>query len=183
MASVANTIEKLRKSIESLLFRGLKPVDPLYLSNRTLGQKLRVAAWIALPCVLLIGFLALSLSGYFRGKQNPYPKELTPAQVASKMLQGIDQHLSLPANRDLDVMDIHITHDGVTTVAGTVKNNTGHAITSAEVIFDLTDARGSRMGAVSARINSLEPQGSATFAFPVEQQAAAAAVVREIHTQ
>jgi hypothetical protein len=170
----------LRQFFDSVL-NGREPDDPLYLSNRTLWKKFLTVALIAIPCGLLVGLLALSLSGYFRGKENPYAPGPSPPQVASSAIPGVDKNLSLPANRDLEVVDIRIEHQEITRVAGTIRNNTNRPIPAAEVVFDLLDRPGTRLGAVSAKVKSLAPHGTASFEFPIVQRTAVTALVREIH--
>jgi hypothetical protein len=173
---------KLRKFFDSVVYRGLKPVDPLYLSNRSVMQRLRVAIYVAVPCMLLIAVLALTLTGYFRGKLSAPPSGRT-APLTPKLLANVDMNLPIPADHSLDLLEVRIDHGNGTSLSGRVRNKTDHTITGAEVIFDLTDAGGARLGAVTARIGSVEPRGTASFELPIAQETAAAAIVREIHAQ
>jgi hypothetical protein len=200
---------KLRALFESLVYAGLKPqapgaaapkpagawrqrfeefltkpadADPLYLSNRTIWQTMR--AWVALlvPAVLVLAVLAIAWSGVFRGKDGPKPKELTAAEKAARILPNFNARIQLPVNRDLDVQDAHVEHGSPTRIAGLVTNNTDHAIASAEVSFDLIDARGSRLGAVSTAVENLPPHSATPFRFAVAQDAADHVLVRDYQT-
>jgi len=197
---------KLRRLFESLVYAGLKPqapggapaeprsawraglerflngtapADPLYLSNRTLWQRTRVVVLVLAPVALLVAVLALVLSGVFKAKEPPKPKELTVAEKAARILPGFSDPIRLSTNRDLEVLEVHVEHSNPRAVAGTVRNNTGRTIGSADIVFDLTDDRGSRLGAVSTRVEKLPPHATAAFRFPVEQDDADLVMVRE----
>ncbi|HEV2446548.1 MAG TPA: FxLYD domain-containing protein [Candidatus Sulfopaludibacter sp.] len=167
--------------ITRFLDGGAAPSDPLYLTNRTLGQKLRQAMVIAAPCLLVGAAISLAVLGYFDNPNAaPPPPTLTPAQVAAKMLPNLDKDLKIEVNRDVEVAEVHIEHGAVTKVAGLARNNTDRVIQDSELIFDLTDAAGSRLGAVSARVPRIEAKSTAPFSFSVNQTKAAYALVREI---
>jgi hypothetical protein len=197
---------KLRRFFESLAYAGLKPqspgaapdkpkdgwrerverwingeapTDPLYLSNRTIWQRMRVVVVVLAPVLLLIAVLGLVFSGAFKGKDTPKPKELTVAEKAARILPGFDKPIQLPTNHDLDVQDVHVEHSSPRQVAGQVKNNTDHMISSAEMVFDLTDERGSRLGAVSTRLEKLPPHSTTPFRFAVAQNDADLVMVRD----
>ncbi|MGA2275140.1 MAG: FxLYD domain-containing protein [Bryobacteraceae bacterium] len=197
---------KLRALFESLVYAGMKPrapggqpvkpksvwrqrlerfingpanTDPLYLSNRTIWQRTRSAAVVVVPVVLLVAVLALAWSGVFKTKDAPKTRELTAAERAARILPNFDTRIQLPANHDLDVQDVHLEHGSPTRVAGLVKNNTDHVIASAQMVFDLTDARWSRLGAVSTQIEQLRPHSTTPFRFAVAQDTAEHVLVRE----
>ena len=101
------------------------------------------------------------------------------AEKAARILPGFNHPIHLPANHDLDVQDVHVEHSSPRQVAGQVKNNTDHVIASAEMVFDLTDERGSRLGAVSTRLEKLPPHSTTPFRFSVEQDNAELVLVRD----
>lgn len=200
---------KLRAFFESLAYAGLKPqapgaaapkpagewrqrferfltkpadADPLYLSNRTVWQTMRV--WVALlvPAVIVLAVLIVAWSGAFRGKDGPKLRELTAAEKSARILPNFNAKIQLPTNRDLDVQDAHVEHGSPTRVAGLVKNNTDHAIASAEMAFDLLDLRWSRLGAVSTTVANLPPHSATPFQFTVSQDAAEHVMVRDYQT-
>jgi hypothetical protein len=201
---------KLRQLFESVAYAGMKPrgpggeppkpksawrqrletylngpasTDPLYLSNRTVGQRIRAAAVVVVPVLLLVGVLALAWSDVFRNNEVPKLKDLTPAEKAARILPNFPKKIDLPTNHDLDVQDVHVEHGSPTRVAGLVKNNTDHVIASAQMVFDLTDQRWSRLGAVRTEVEQLPPHSTTPFRFSVAQDAAEHVLVREYQVQ
>jgi hypothetical protein len=201
---------KLRELFESLAYAGMKPqrpggepakpksalrqrfetylngpasTDPLYLSNRSIGQRFRTAAVVVVPIGLLVGVLFLAWSGVFKMKDTSKPRELTTAEKYARILPNFNSNIQLPANRDLDVQDVHVVHGSPTQVVGLVKNNTDHVIASAGMVFDLTDRRWSRLGAVRTQVEKLRPHSSTPFRFAVAQDTAEHVLVREFQLQ
>jgi hypothetical protein len=174
-----------RQPVERLLSGGSAPLDPLYLTNRTFVQKARVPLLVGVPCFVAAGLIALGLNSYFV-KKAPTPKyDLSLAEraaAAAKMLPDID-HIKVDTNRDVDVMEVHIDSTGGTALLGTVKNNTAHEIRAADIVFDLTDSKGSQLGGVSQRLENLAPQTRVNFRLPIEQNNAKFALVREVRTR
>jgi hypothetical protein len=172
----------LQKPVERFLSGGPAPSDPLYLTNRTVGQRIRVAVVVGVPCLIVGSVIAMVLSRYVVKAPPPDKPAMSPAEIAAKMLPNIDR-VKIDTNRDLDVMEVHVDHTKGTAVTGTVMNNTTHEIQSAEIVFDLTDSTGSQLGGVSQRIEHLAPQIRQAFRLPVEQSTAMYALVREVKTQ
>lgn len=159
--------------------------DPFYLTNRTTGQKIRLGLLIGIPLVAAAAGVGLAAIGVFdRASQLPPPaKPMTNAEIAAKMLPALNKNITIETNQELQVLDVVVQQTGGSRISGTVKNTTGRVITGAEVVFDLTNARGSRVGAVSCKIERIEPNGSARFQNAIEPADATYAIVREIHTQ
>ena len=201
---------KLRRLFESLVYAGMKPqrpggepakpksawrqrleqmingsanTDPLYLSNRTIWQRFRAAAVVVGPIILLVAVLALAWSDVFKTKDAPKTRELTAAEKAARILPNFNPKIQLPANHDLDVQDVHVEHGPPTRVVGIVKNNTDHVIASAGMVFDLTDGRWSRLGAVRTEVEKLPPHSTTPFRFKVAQDSAEHVLVREFQLQ
>lgn len=170
----------LRKPIERLLSGGPAPSDPLYLTNRTLWQKMKFGLVLGVPCLIVVS--ALVLNNYFVKKAPDAKPSLTPAEIASRMLPNLDR-VQVETNRDVDVMEVHIDRNKGTAVTGTIMNNTSHQIHNTEIVFDLTDATGSQLGGVVQRIENLPPKLRQSFRLPVAQTAASFALVREIKTR
>jgi hypothetical protein len=138
---------------------------------------------LGLPCVLVAAAVGLALLGFVQ-KRDAVPKELTPEQMAAKIVPSdLDQNIQLHVDWDLDVVEVRVEHAGSTSLVGKMRNRTDKALAHAEVVFDLTDARGSRLGAVSAEVERVPPQGTVAFQVPITQDAATLAIVREVHTQ
>lgn len=204
-------MKRLREFFESILFAGMKPgarpgqtqgmkwlgplrspverflsgpanVDPLYLTNRSLGQRIKAWSLVAIPCLIVVGLVALTLSrNYFDPPAAALQKELTAEEVARKILPNIARDIKIESNRDVEVLQVHVDHAAMK-VAGTVRNNTADAIAVTDVIFNLTNKAGSQVGAVSGHIENLQPKTTKDFQFPIQQQDAAFVLVRELST-
>ena len=115
-------------------------------------------------------------------KKTPVARpEPTPAEIAAKMLPNMAE-VKVETNRDLDIVEVHVDRSQGVAVVGTVLNNTTHAISTAEIVFDLTDSVGSQLGGVSQKLENLRPQIRQSFRMPIEQQEARFALVREVRT-
>ena len=172
----------LRGPVDRIL-SGTAPSDPLYLSNRTFDQKVKLWLAIAAPCLILAGVTALGLSHFYHAN-GPGPAPEPPAAVvAAKLLPDLDKTLRIDAIEDVQVLEVHVEREGGMKVAGTVKNNTGRLIHTAEVFLNLTDEAGSHLGAVRAQVDNLAPHASVQFQLPIEQKDAVFALVREVTTQ
>lgn len=175
----------LRGPAERLLSGGSTPLDPLYLTNRTFAQRARAWLVIGIPCLIVVGLVALATSSYFVKKTAMPNLDLSPAELAAaaaKMLPDID-HIKVNTNRDVDVMEVRIDRGAGTSLMGTVKNNTAHEIRTADIVFDLTDSSGSQLGGVRQRLENLAPLTRVNFRLPIEQNNASYALVREVKTQ
>jgi hypothetical protein len=205
-------LKRLRRFIDSIVFAGLKPdapreqakgrrwlgplrgladrilsrpapSDPLYLSNRTFDQKVKLALAIAVPCVIVAGGVLLLLSHIFQANEPGPGTEPSTAELAAKLLPNVDKTIKIEVNKDVQVLEAHVESEGGMKVAGTVKNNTDHLIHTTEIILNLTDKTGSHLGAVSAQVDNLAPNATVKFQLPIEQKDAAFALVREVQTQ
>jgi hypothetical protein len=106
-------LKRVRQFIESVVFAGLKPdahlqpavkgrrwlgplsglvdrvlsrpapSDPLYLSNRTFEQKVKLWAAIAVPCLILAGVILLLLSRIFPANGPGPAPEMSAAAMAA----------------------------------------------------------------------------------------------------
>lgn len=171
---------RLRDRIDRFL-AGPAASDPLYLTNRTLWQRIRPMIVIAIPILVLLGGLGLGLANYF-GLNKPYqppPPSMSSAEVAKKMLPVLNKDLGVVSEREVDIQDVVIP-PGSMHVQGVAKNLTAHAIRHVHVEFDLTDKTGSRQGAVSTELENIPANGSKPFSFAIPQQTAAFAIVRPI---
>ena len=172
----------LRGLLERVLTRPA-PSDPLYLSNRTFDQKVKVGLVIAVPCLIVVGVTALGLSHFFQAKGPGPAAEISGAELAKKLLPNMDAAVKIEVNKDVQVLDAHIEREGGMQLVGSVKNNTDRLIRATEIVFNLTDQTGSQLGAVSARVDNLAPNATGSFRIPIEQTDAAFALVREVQTQ
>ena len=172
----------LRGLLERVLFMPA-PSDPLYLSNRTFDQKVKVGLAIAVPCRIVVGVTALGLSHFFRAKGPGPAAEVSGAELAKKLLPNMDRSIKIEINKDVQVLDAHVVREGGMKVVGAVKNNTDRLIPTTEIVLNLTDAMGSQLGAVRARVDNLAPNAPGSFQIPIEQTDAAFALVREVQTR
>ena len=166
----------MRGPVERLL-SSPAPTDPLYLTNRTLGQKLKSWSLIGIPCLVLFGGIAITLSSLLDPPEAKPVKELTSAEITAKLLPNMDRDFKLAPSSDVQVLEI--TVDG-TRVAGRVKNTSTREIAIAELVIDLTDSGGSAVGAVNAVVEKLPPSGTRDFEISIKQHNAASALVREV---
>ena len=166
----------LRGPVERLLSGGPAPSDPLYLTNRTLTQKLKSWSLIAIPCVVLaLGIVILS-----RSLQPPAPKPvkpLTAAEITAKLLPNLDPDIQLPLATDVQVIEIKVEGSRL---VGVVKNTTRREIAVTELVIDLTNAAGSQLGAVNAIVEKIPPSGSKDFQIAIQQRDAAFALIRNV---
>jgi hypothetical protein len=175
-----NWLGPLRGPIDRFLSGGASK-DPLYLTNRSLGQKVQAWAVVAVPCLLIIGVVALALSkDYFAPPDGPAPKEMTPAEVSSKLLPNIAKDIQIDTNRDVEVVEVHVEHTAELTLTGSVRNNSARNLAAVDVVFNLTDKTGSQLGAVNTHIENLAPKSVKAFQIPISQPNAAFALVREV---
>ncbi len=179
--------DRLREHIETVRARverfisGRAPDDPLYLSNRGWQQKVKVAAFIAIPVVLLVVLILAAATDVFRfHKADPYehPVADAPAPVTPK------QKLPDPvlASSDLEVVNIKIARDAhPPVVTGVVRNNTGEKVDSAEVSYYLADNEGSLVGTDTTDVSNVQPHGSVSFRMPLKVAKAEYVIVRDVH--
>jgi hypothetical protein len=174
----------IRAWAESRLTKG-GPSDPLYLSNRTLAQKLRAWALVGLPVVAVLGGLGLVLFGYFDKDAPiaPPPAGLSNAEMAREMLPNLNKDLHIETQHDLEVEDVHVVVGAPSRLVGVAKNITDRQISKAELVFDLTDRSGSRQGAVSTELKNIASKTSVPFQFAIESSAATFALVREVQVR
>ena len=174
----------LRDRLERFL-NGPSSSDPFYLTNRTVGQRVRLTVLICLPFALVLFGVYLAATGYFDdASQLPPPtKELSKAEIAAKMLPDLNKDIAIESNKNVDVLDVLVQRGAASKISGTIRNNTDKAVTDVEVVFDLTDESGSRLGAVVCKVARVEAKGTAPFQLSIPQHDAAYGIVREVHNQ
>jgi hypothetical protein len=171
----------LRGLVERLL-SGSAPSDPLYLTNRSRGQRIKSWSLVAIPCLFIVGLVALTLSNDYNGPpQAASQKEPPEVEAARKILPNLARDIKIDSNKDVEVLQVHVDLSAMK-VAGTVRNNTAHAIAVTDVIFNLANKSGSHVGAVSGHIENLPPKTTKDFEVPIKQRDAAYALVRELST-
>jgi hypothetical protein len=173
-------LDRLRQRFERFL-SGRAPSDPLYLTNRTRAQKLKVAALIAVLVLILGALVMVGATDMFHfSKVDPYEHPLAEAQPARDTKPTPDPKLT---RTDLEVINIHIARDeNPPVVTGILRNNTSQKVDSVEVSFYLADGRGSLMGTETTQVPGVGPHNSVTFRAPLKIASAEYVLVREVHS-
>lgn len=171
---------KLREKLDLFLAGGRAPSDPLYLTNRSWKQKLRLVLAIAIPTVVACGVLALVFTHVYAPKTTP-PKELTPAEIMTKLLPDLEKTAHIETYKDAEFVELRVVRDGAPRVAGVLKNNTDRVI-SVEFDLDLANIGGSRVATTTERINHAAPGVPTPFEFPAAHPDAMYALVRQMRT-
>jgi hypothetical protein len=166
----------LRGPIERLLSGGPAPTDPLYLTNRSLTQKLKSWSLLAVPCLILVAGVAYTLRTLNPPETKPV-QEPTAAEISARL--QLPKDIKLAPASEVQVLEIRV--DG-SQVVGAVRNNSARDIPVVKLIIDLTTASGSQVGAVDATLEKLPASGRRDFQIPIKQRDAALALVREIAT-
>jgi hypothetical protein len=165
----------VRQRFDSFL-AGAPPSDPLYLSNRTWKQKLLLAALIGSPVVLVLLLVIAGSTDMLRfHKVNPYQHAAAPAATKAP-----EPHV-VPAGEALEVTNLRIARDvQPPVVTGEVRNNTDHAVHSAEITYLLADNNGSVLATESTHVQDVGPHGVVTFQAPLKSSHADYVVVRDV---
>jgi hypothetical protein len=107
--------------------------------------------------------------------------ELSPAEIAARSLPGVPKDLKLNVEVPLQVQEITIhRNERPLYASGLVKNPSEKRYQAAEFVFDLTDLDGSQVGAVTTTVRDVQPYSTTRFQFPIDQENAAFALVREV---
>ena len=173
---------RLRDRLDRFLSGGPAPSDPLYLTNRTIFQRARTAILVTIPCLILVGVLALGVGHHFRVREKPVHQP-TAAEIAQSTLPNLVKSVQITTDHDLEVSEARIQHGEPTMVVGTVKNNTAHAIENVRLVFTITNDVGAKLGYTAVHVERVEPTSTAPFSIGIEQDDAAFALVREIVLQ
>ena len=166
--------------VERFLSGGPAPTDPLYLTNRSLGQKMKSWSLIAVPCLILVVGILVALSSILDPPKVKPVEEPTGKELAAKILPTIDNNLKVEQNNDVEVLEVKIQHTGGSRLTGRVRNTTTHDIAVARIVVDLTDTSGSQVGGVEVVVENIPAMKSKDFSTPITQHNAAFALVREL---
>jgi hypothetical protein len=185
--SFIDRVDGFAKRIERFISGGT-PSDPLYVTNRTVGQKVRVGLLIGAPMLAIGVFVALALNSSFdppASPQNPAAATVKAptGEVTAKVLPHIEKDFATEYSRDIDVVEASVGRGADHSLSGKLRNNSDHPVSVADVIFDVTDEDGSQLGGVAVRVENIAPKATASFKVTLEQQAARTALVREIHSR
>jgi hypothetical protein len=161
------------------LVSGSAPSDPLYLSNRSAAQKVKLWVLIGGPCLLLALSIGVALSNIMDPKAPKPAPEPSAREISAKLLPNLAAGVSLDSKHDIEVVEVRIEHTSGSRVNGVVRNTTDRDIAATHVVIDLTDIGGSQLGAVEAIIEKIPASKTKTFSIPIVQRTAASALVRE----
>ena len=164
----------LRAPVERLLSGGRAPNDPLYLSNRSPTQKLKLWSLIAIPCLILAVGIAYTLRTLNPPEVKPAAEPMA-AEIAAKM--QFPKDLSVPQSPEVQVLEIHVQG---TNVYGAVQNTGTREIAVVKIVINLLDAKASQIGAVEVTVEKLAPSSRKDFHLSIRQRNAAFAIVRDI---
>ena len=168
----------LRNSVERFLSGG-QPTDPLYLSNRTAGQKLKSWSLIAIPCLVLVLGVSVVLTNLVDSPPAAPLKQPTSAEITAKLLPNLNQDFKLKPASDVQVVEIRVVGSRL---VGVLKNTSARDIAAAELVVDLTNAAGSQVGAVSGKVEKIPALGTKDFQIPITQRDAAFGMVRDVRS-
>jgi len=166
--------------------------DPLYLTNRSLGQKIRIGLLIGAPVLALGWLIYLALDQQFdrpimternaaKAAEAAKPKEPT-GEVTAKILPNLDKEYTSEQSRDVEVIEASVgSADHV--LSGKVRNNSDKIVNVADLVFDVTDSDGSQLGGVSVKIENIPAKGTATFRLSLPQHEGRTALVREVRSR
>jgi hypothetical protein len=164
--------------------------DPLYLTNRTAGQKVRVAILIGVPVIAVGTLIYMALDSRFdrpasieRAAALEEKSKQVIGEAAAKVLPNLDKTYLSEQSKDVDVVEAAVSHAAEPSLTGKLRNNTDNLVRVADVVFDITDQEGSQVGGISVRVENIEPRGTATFRVALPQKTARSALVREVHSR
>jgi len=181
-APAQSRLGRLRARIDEWINGGPAPSDPLYLTNRTTTQKLKAWSVVAVPVLILVGGVALTLSTIMSPPANKPSRDPSPAEVAASLLPNL-KDLKLDVNHDIDVEEVRIEKGSSIRMVGTVKNRSDHQIAEADITCDLTDSAGTQLGSVVAHVENIPPSATRNFDLPLIQGSANFVLIREITTR
>jgi len=170
----------LRVPVERWLSGGARQ-DPLYLSNRTFGQKL--VGWVKVGVPLLVVVAAVIFAFLMHRREDKPAEVLSPAEIAAKMLPELNKPIHVDSNTDIEVLEMYVDHAAGDKLLGKLRNTTSHTIQAGEVDFVLIGDSGTQVGAVRVQVNKLAAGETVPFAQPIAEKAASSAQVREVRTK
>jgi hypothetical protein len=180
-------VDAVAKRLERF-FTGGRPNDPLYVSNRSAGQKLRFALLLGTPALVIGIFIYLAMTNYFDPPVLPEKTVLTPkeptGEITAKVLPHVSKDLAVSSeySRDIEVLEASVSSSDHT-LLGKVRNTTDHVVKIADLVFDVTDDEGSQLGGVAVRVENIQPRAIVPFKVTLEQRNARSALVREVHSR
>lgn len=182
--SFLDGIDAIAKRLERFV-SGSAPSDPLYVTNRTFGQRIRTALLFGVPALAIGGMIYMGLGRQFDKPGDPKPSAPLPAtgEITAKVLPHLEKTYQSESDHDVSVSEATVAHGSDSNISGKLKNNTDRMVVMADVVFDVTDEGGSALGAVMVRVENIAAHSTVPFRKSIEQHTARGAVVREIHVR
>lgn len=152
--------------------------DPLFLSNRTVTQKMKSWLAVGVPCLIVIAVVTFALTRRGGAKDNRVA-DLSPAQVAARMLPDYTKTVNLAVDRAVTIDEVQVEHSVPPKLIG-VARNMSDLVHSADLLCELETRRGARLGGVTAHLGEIAPHATKKFEVEIVQDTASIAIVREI---
>jgi hypothetical protein len=160
---------------------GPMPTDPLYVSNRTLTQKLVRAGAVGVPLAIVLGAVVYTLFSPAPTAEVRY-SEPTAAEVAARN-PIVPKDFKVDQGGDLQLVEVGVDRSALPHhVTGLVRNISNLRLGGAELQFDLTDQQGSHVGSATALVDEIAPHGTVRFATAIPQKNVASVLVREMRS-
>lgn len=150
---------------------GTAPSDPLYLSNRSLKDRLR--PWIAVGTL----FGALLVGWKIAVPHRPPVANAIPSNTKLAAMS-----FSRFESSKLDVLGVEVLANG-SKLVGTVRNKTGNVIALGRLSFELQDSDGQFTGATGTDLTQIQPGEITRFELPIRQPDTRVALVTGISVQ
>ena len=182
--SFVDRMDSIAKRIERFV-AGSAPSDPLYLTNRTFGQKVRMVLLVGTPVLAIAGLVALALGSFFDSPsaQKTVAPKTAAVEITAKVLPHLEKDYKSDSDRQVEVTEATVSRGADPAISGKIRNNTDQPVDTADVVFDVTDGEGSALGAVAVRVENIGARATVPFRKPIEQRTAHLALVREVHVR
>src|SRR5215470_16569561 len=108
--SFLDRMDSIAKRLERFV-GGSAPSDPLYLTNRTFGQKLRIGLLIGTPVLAIAGLVAMALGNYFDSpppQKAAAPKPAT-GEITAKVLPNLEKEYKSESDRQVEVTEAAVS--------------------------------------------------------------------------
>src|SRR5579864_2286702 len=107
--SFLDRVDSIARRVERFV-AGSTPSDPLYISNRTLGQKIRLGLLIGTPVLAIAAFVALALNNYFNAQpaQRATAPKAPTGEITAKVLPNLEKEYRSDSDRRIDVTEAFV---------------------------------------------------------------------------
>jgi hypothetical protein len=173
------------KQIERFLSGGAV-ADPLYISNRTIGQRIRMALLVGIPALTIAALVVWAMSTYFDSRSSSGAASQTEdatRALTAKLLPHIEKNFKTDYSRDVNIVEAAISTGNERILFGKIRNNTDRVLQVAEAVFELTNDDGSELGGVVVTVRNIAPKATAPFKLTLTQRDARSVMVRELHSR